>query len=773
MTISRDSQHDRTGDKKKGMLRSSPPPNRKASPAGFSQRLSRGYRWIGGGRLAALVLLALLLVLRWFDPAPLQTLRLQTFDLYQVLQPREARSDAIAVVDLDEESLAEIGQWPWPRTTVARLVDELTAKGAVAIAFDVLFAEPDRMSPGHYAESISGVDESVRAQLRALPNNDEVFADSLGQSLVVLGNSFYKKESRKGAPPLEQIPFATLGKDPRPYLFKYPGVVQNIDTLGRAAAGQALFSLVPDRDGLVRRVPGLILAGDVIVPTLTLELLRLATGGNAYAVKTDDAGVKSIVVGGIEIPTDRNGRLWVHYAKRESDNLIAAKDVLSGVLPPEQVAGKLVLVGTSAAGLFDVKSTPLHSFMPGVEIHAQLLDTILTQSHLTRPHTALAAEMFLMVAIGLLIIVAVPALGAQRALILGAILAAGMALLSWFLYAGQALLIDVAFPLIGGLVIYIYLVFHNYFDEENRRRQVRHAFRQYLAPALVDQLAENPDRLVLGGETRTMSFLFCDVRGFTAISEGFREDPQGLTRFMNRFLTPLSDAILANDGTIDKYMGDGIMAFWNAPLDDPDHAAHACQTALQMLDALADLNRDLAAEGSEGNRAPLRVDIRVGINSGTCVVGNLGSDLHFDYSVLGDAVNVASRLEGQAEYYGVDVLIGGATAEAVGQQFALLELDRLQVVGKSAPETVYGLLGDATLAQSLAFQKLLHLNREMLAAYRDRDWAKAREKVAQIEALPDLFDIAGFCNLYRERIEDMETTPPPSDWAGIHVAGQK
>ena len=728
-------------------------------------------RRFGVGRWLALALLALLVALRSWDPLPVETLRLRTFDLYQLIQPREAAVQPVAIVDLDEESLAEIGQWPWPRTQVADLVARIAGYGSVAIGFDSVFAEPDRMSPTVLADSLRNVSDGTRDELRALPSNDRVFADVLRRTRVVLGQSGYQRDLAKGrSRPISQVPIGTIGGDPRPFLIEFPGIVRNIPELEDASLGDAMFSLLPERDGVVRRVPAIMTVEGVMIPALVLELLRVATGQDAFLVKSGAGGVQSVVVAGVEIPTDGNGRVWINYARHDPGRYISAKDVLSGAVAPERLAGKLVLIGSSATGLHDLKATPLAPAMPGVEVQAQLLETILTKSYLTRPHYAVGAEVLLTVAIGLVSIVLVPLLGALMTLILGAAIALGLAGLSGYLYVSQGLLVDVAYPLISSFAVYLFLVFVNYFHEESERRQVRGAFSQYLSPALVEQLARNPEKLVLGGEIREMSFLFCDVRGFTMISELFKDDPQGLTRLMNRFLTPLTNAIVDHRGTIDKYMGDAVLAFWNAPLDDARHAVHGCQAALVMLENLAQLNRVREREAAHTGLVFLPLRVGIGINTGRCVVGNLGSDLRFDYSVLGDSVNLASRLEGQSKTYGVPVVLGSRTEEYVRDDFAILELDLLRVMGKTEPELVYALLGDAALAREPAFAALVERNNDMLARYRARDWTGALEAAAACRGLDPELGLHELYDLYERRIRAFQADPPPPDWGGIFDA---
>jgi adenylate cyclase len=741
-------------------------------------QLGRGIskRWFGPARLVGLAVLALALALRVFDPGIMETLQLKTFDLYQKLKPRETQRLPVAIIDIDEKSIAQLGQWPWPRTVIAELIEKATAAGAVAVAFDVVFSEPDRLSPALYADMMTGLPEAARDALRQGEQNDVKLAAAMRKSRVILGQSGISLRSAiasgsatVAAPP---TPSAMLGPDPRPYLDTYTRVLRNIPVLDGAAAGRGLFSIKPEFDNVVRRLPLVALAEGRVDTSLAMELLRVATGGQAFLLKSDAAGVKSVVVGGVDIPTDNNGRLWVNYTPHRGERFVSAVDVLRGPLPPGRLAGHLLLVGTSAIGLGDLRATPLDPGMPGVEIHAQLLETVLTKTWLTRPNTALLWELVGAAVVSLLIIALVPALGAVRVLALGGALAAALLAGGWYLFAQQRVLIDTFYPLGTSLAVFVAMTFMNYIDEERQRRVIRTAFSRYLSPAMVEQLAQNPAKLELGGETRELTLLFSDVRGFTSISETYRADPQGLTRLMNRFLTPLSNAIIERKGTIDKYMGDAVMAFWNAPLDDAQHALNACDAALEMADRLEKLNAERAAEDAAANRKHIPMRIGIGLNSGHCVVGNMGSDVRFDYSVLGDTVNIASRLEGQTKDYGVTILVGAATAAHAGERFALIEADLLRVKGKTEPERVFTLVGRETVKASPVFGQAKAEAAALHDAYRGQRWDEADAVLASAKALGDL-GLADFVAIYRERIRQYRASPPPADWDGVFVATSK
>ena len=729
-------------------------------------------RRFGSARALCLVLLAALVFLRIADPPALEEIRLRTFDMYQLIEPRDATQRPVVIVDIDEASLKKLGQWPWARTRLAELVTRLTQLGAAAIAFDVVFAEPDRLSPQAVADTYRDLDEETRNRLRALPSNDQVMADAIRRSKVVLGETglpFADPQAQRQ----ETTGVAFLGTEPRAFLFAYPGLLRNVPTLDQAASGRGLFSIPTERDGIVRRVPMVMQAHDAIRPALTLEMLKVATGQNTVLIRSDETGVQNVGVPGFVIPTDRNARLWIHFAPHDPQRYVSAVDVLEGRVTSDRFARRLVLIGTSAAGLLDQKTTPVDSIIPGVEIHAQVLESIISQSLLSAPNYTLGVELTAAFAIGIAIIVLAPMLNAALLLLFGAVIVALTAGTSWYLFIQHKLLIDFTYPLLASLLIYLTLVFTNYIREQAQRRQIRSAFSHYMAPALVEQLAQSPDKLKLGGEEREMTIMFSDVRGFTTISEMYKDDPQGLIALMNSFLTPLTNAITDRKGTIDKYMGDAIMAFWNAPLDVATHELNACEAALDMLECVERLNREREQQSRSGGTPYYPLQIGVGINTGTCVVGNMGSDLRFDYSVLGDSVNLASRLEGQCKSYGLPIIIGSRTAQMIKDRFAILELDFIAVKGKKEPEVAYAIMGREEMAQSGKFQFWRDLNMRMLTRYRNRDWTAALAVIEEGRAADDENRFKTLYDVYDKRIRAFQITPPPDDWDGAYALESK
>jgi adenylate cyclase len=751
--------------------------------------------------LLAAALIAGLVALRILDPVPLQVLRLKTFDVYQRLAPRPAKDMPVVVIDLDEASLTKYGQWPWPRTLLAELLDKLAAYGVGVVGFDIVFPEPDRTSPAKVADIVERLDPSIASKLRTLPSNDQVFAETIMRLPVVLGQSTTNEPNpaNEGRTPAVKTNFAfkseiavPAGSDPQAYLLPNPGITRNLDALENAARGLGVFNIDAEVDSVVRHVPMVFRGeGGVNYPTLALEMLRVALGQQTIGIKWHpDVGLKSVFLKGIDIPVDSDGRFWVHYERWEGRRerlYIPAKDVLDGTVPPERLKGRFALIGTSAVGLLDIKTTPLDPFVPGVDVHAQLLEIMLDEAFqamalaqgkiaeidspfLSRPNYADGAEISAMVVVGVALMILIPLIGAAWSLAVAVVSIGGLMGASWYAFDRMGMLIDLSYPAVATFVLYTALTYMNYVREQAQKRQVRTAFAHYLSPALVEQLADHPEQLKLGGDMRAMTVLFSDIRGFTSISELYKADPSGLVHLINRFLTPMTDLIMSKGGTIDKYMGDCIMAFWNAPIVDSNHAKHACDAALAMLTRTRELNEVLKTEAESQSRRFVPINIGIGLNSGDCFVGNMGSDQRFDYSVIGDNVNLASRLEGQSKTYGVGIVIGENT-QALADDFATLELDLIKVKGKKEAVRIFTLLGDPAMNATPDFRELARRHGEMLAAYRQQDWVSARSMVADCRKLNGGLD--GLYDLYDERIDTYELDPPGPGWDGVYVATTK
>lgn len=739
------------------------------------KRLKILRRWFarkfGLARLLCLALLVVFAGLRVWDPPPVQELRLRTFDMFQLIDPRDKKGvRPVTIVDIDDRSLAKFGQWPWSRTRIADMIINLTNNGAVAIGFDVVFSEADRLNPDLVANQMRYLDDATRMKLRELPSNDQILSEAIKRSLVVLGET---GQPVVGAELDKTLPFtgvATVGEEnAEKFLFEFPGLLRNVPVIEKVAAGRGLFSIRTERDGLIRRVPMIMRAQGNIMPSLSLEILRVVTGTPTLLVRTDKTGIRAIRLKGVEIPTDKNGQLWVHYARRDPSIYVSAADVLDNTVPPSKLTGKLVLIGTSAAGLYDIKTTPVSSTMPGVEIHAQVIESVLSGAVISQPAYALGVELLAALIIGILVIIFTPNLGPVRLVLAGATFAAILIGTSWFFYWKSRYLIDFTYPLLSTTAIYLTFIFASFVREQRQRKEIRGIFAQYMSPVLVEQMAQSPEKVVLGGEEREMTIMFSDVRGFTTISESYKHDPQGLIVLMNRFLTPLTDVIIEEKGYVDKYMGDAIMAFWNAPLDDAEHQVNACEAAIRMLEKIDVVNKEREQEAADGGHVYIPLNVGIGLNTGIGVVGNMGSDLKKNYSVLGDSVNLASRLEGQTKEYGFPIIVGSRTALAAKDKFAILELDFIMVKGKSEPEVIYAIAGREDVMQSGAFQRLRNITIEMLGCYRNRNWQGALDAIERGRRSEDADTLEKLFKLYEARIKEFRANPPEEGWTGAYA----
>jgi adenylate cyclase len=710
-------------------------------------------------------------------PDLLDRLSLIAFDFYQRAAPRAATTSPVAIVDVDDRSLAAIGQWPWPRTIVAQLVDKLGRAGAAVVAFDIDFADPDQTSPKKLLPLLlqDGAGAQQAGELLApLPDPDARLAQAMREVPTVTG--FILADRGGTRAPAAKAGFAFAGDRPLGHVENFPTAVANLPILEAAAAGDGFLNQLPKWDRVVRRVPLVLRLDGRPYPSLAAEALRVAFGASTYIGRAAGAngerdlgkatGLTAIRIGPLTVPTDAAGQVWLHYARWRPGDTISAADILAGNFDRARVAGRIVLVGTSAAGVInDLQATPIAANVPGVEIHAQLIDQILAQSFLTRPDWGVGAEILFTLLVGAALIFVLPRIGALPSAVVGGASVAVALATSWgaFNYAG--LLIDPIYP--WAVLSFVYLVASllGYLRTEARQREIRSAFSRYMSPYYVEELAAHPEKLVLGGEMRMMTIMFCDIRSFTTLAEGM--DARTLTHFMNSFLSPMTEIITGLKGTIDKYIGDCIMAFWNAPLDDPEHAGNALRAAQAMRRQLVELNRLWAYEARAAARPAVPVRMGIGVNTGECCVGNFGSLQHFDYSLLGDPVNLASRLESLGKVYGIDLVIGEETAGRLGDA-PLIEVDLVAVKGKSQAGRVYTLLPQEC-DEDADFSRL---HKSMLCAYRRQDWAAALQMLDDVR-LAAASHLAPVYDLYRRRIAHFRFAPPPADWDGVFLAEEK
>ena len=741
--------------------------------------------WLGSNGVSALLGAAMALAVlaaQVLGFSPVERAGLLLFDSYARLAPRAAQDAPVQIVGIDDESLRRLGQWPWPRTEIARLTNLLADAGASAIAYDIVFAEPDRTSPARIAERLrrDGADAGALRVLEGLPDHDRAMADAFARAPVVAG--VFLLNDRPG-PPLEPKAGFGIAGSPPLSVPAFRRALTSLDPVHAAAAGAGFVSLAAGEDGIVREAPLLASQGGALQPSLALEALRLAQGAGSVTVRTSDAGSEggshagqavAVKVGAFEVPVTASGGLRLHYRQTRADDAIPAWRVLDGSLSgpalEQAVGGRIVLVGTGAIGLRDLVSTPLQARMPGVAVHAQAIEQMVLGRFLVRPDWAEGLERSLVLVLGLGLALLLPRLGALRGAVLGGAMVGSMVAASWWAFSARGFLLDPVWPVLALMLVYLVGTSFDFWREERRRAYIHSAFDRYLSPDLVRQIAADPGRLELGGEEREMTVLFCDIRGFSRISESM--GPKALIAFLIAFLTPMCAILLARRATLDKFIGDAILAFWNAPLDDPDHHANAARAALAMQARLAEMNADPALRPADV-AWPGEVKIGIGLNSGLCCVGNMGSAQRLSYSLLGDTVNLASRLEGLTKAYGVTIAIGEALAACL-PGFATVEFDLVRVVGRDRPERVHALLGDESLAADPEFAALREDMAAMLGAYRLRQWALAGEHLDQLEASSVArFGLETLVALYRQRIANLAAAQPGEDWDGVFQAQEK
>ena len=641
-----------------------------------------------GGFILGILIAALLTLLRWLDPQPLQDLRAASLDIYQRLKPRAAIETPVTVVAIDEAALKQEGQWPWPRARLAELTDRLFGAGAASVSFDILFAEPDRLSPAVIRHDLGLSDPALLAALR---DGDADFAAAVARGPVTLA---FTDKAGEGALPPVKAGFAVSGEEVASGLGQFGAAILPLPQLTAAASGLGHISLSGEQAGsTVRAVPLLLAGGGKLYPALLLEALRLGAGASTYLVQGDPVypgEMQSLRIADFTAPTDEKGQFRFYAAPAKSVATVSAADVLADGGPPPAVAarlaGAIVLVGVTAAGLQDIRVTPLGEAMPGVAIHAQIVSQIMAGQFLSRPAWLDGAEVLAIAALSLLLVTIATFVGPLAGLVAAGVAMLLIAGLCWYLFTMQGLLVDPVSPLGGALLTVFATTAFWYIVIERERRYIRQAFGRYVSPALLARIEQSPEALKLGGVNREITVLDMDVRGFTTLSETL--SPQETIRFLNTVHGALSSPVVALDGTLDKYIGDSLMAFWNAPLDVGDHAAKAAEAALRMREALARLN----AAGAFGLPAGEVVRIGIGIHTGLACIGNVGTQSRLNYSAVGDTVNTAARIETACKEFATDILVSGETAQLL-RGFRTRLAGNLHLRGKSHEASVYFLEG--------------------------------------------------------------------------------
>ncbi len=726
--------------------------------------LIKQHQWV---YISAVILVLCCTVLQLAQIRPIEHIQNIYFDQLQKMYPRpEKQPSQVVIIDIDEASLAHIGQWPWNRQIIAKLIDQLHQYQVAAIGLDIIFAEYDRTSPNRIAENIMDQNPDLANQLLLLPSNEQHMTDAMKKTPTVVAYSATQFDNN--APKPKSSVKAVIGPKPKRLDHRFAAVLTNVPEIDHAAKGHGIVSFAPEADGVIRRAPLVKHIDERFYPNLSLELIRVALKGHSLALKSHPDGIQGVVLqtsmGNIMIPTDNQGRIWIYYSKSrhahsQSSIYISAKDILSGEANPDLLKRKLVLVGTSAIGLKDIRSTPITSHMPGVEVHANMIENMLEQlidkqPFLQRENKSSVIEAMLTLALSFITLLICIKCRIIYQICWLFIPALGLMSYSISQFLTHRLLFDPITSLIIIGLCYTWVTLLNYLYEEREKKHVFDAFNHYLSPSMVTELSQSPDKLKLGGETKHMTILFCDIRNFTSISETFKDSPEQLTKLINQVLTPLTEIIHERQGTIDKYIGDCIMAFWNAPLTIEEPEKQALLAATAMLERIIQVNEDINAKLPDHKQVEIKIGI--GINSGPCLVGNLGSEQRFDYSVLGDPVNLASRLESQCKAYGVELILGEDTAKKCSS--SLLLLDWICVKGKKDSTAIY-----TSIPHISSDQHALHHN--FLEHYKNMQWEEALSLLKQCrEQFAD--KLALYHDMMQTRIHQFQKDPPKKPWDG-------
>ena len=660
----------------------------------------------------AFITLAAITFLGLKEPQVKEILRLKAFDLLLQSETKQVSQD-VGVITIDEKAIEKYGQWPWKRDILAEVIYKLREAEVGIIVLPILFSEEDRLG------------------------GDAELAEVLQYGVVI--SQVGTTQTNKNAVPRGVAKI----NDPMPWLYTWPGMLGPISELGENASGVGVVNTVPEVDGVVRRMPLIMRVGDETYPAMAIEVIRVAVGAPSYQIKAGEGGIIAMRVPGYPtINTDANARIWLRWNKEYETISLADIDQAS------KFKGRTVIVTPTAEGLNSIVATPLgEKYM--YEITANALQTVLDGKQIKRVDISALVEIAVAVLVGVMIIVATRFFPYWAIGITLALLYSGTVYASYLVFHRYSLLGDASWAVITLTVVGFHSVFNRFILEFQQKQQIKKQFGSYLSPHMVAQLQKNPGLLKLGGDSRELSIMFTDVRGFTAISEHYGKDVQGLTKIMNRYMTAMTQDILDNKGTIDKYIGDAQMAFWNAPIDDLDHAENSVRTSMKMLDSLKKFNEEVQQEGVPA------FGMGLGINTAEVVVGNMGSDQRFDYTCLGDGVNLAARLEGQSKTYGVLIVLGPETARQVKGKIDVFELDCIAVKGKKIGVKIY------TVAKESEH------HRQFLESYYGGDWKEALNRLDTAKDFHD--DMTDYYSNMKTRIK----AGKPKDWDGTYKATSK
>ncbi|MEE8300054.1 MAG: adenylate/guanylate cyclase domain-containing protein [Desulfatiglandales bacterium] len=725
----------------------------------------------------------LIILLFLIGPPFLEIVELKTLDLRFKSRGIRKGSDAVVLAVIDEKSLDKEGRWPWPRSKIAGLIDYLSDDGAKVIAFDIGFLEPDENNNLSFIQQLEAKVASLKLKSKeldsfldkskVLANNDLILANAIKRSKakVILGYFFhmsqkalgYKIERETIDNNIAQISGSRYSiiqfyqEEPNidSYFESYSPEV-NLSILNQSADSSGHFNMFPDIDGTVRWIPLIIKCGQDIFPALAIRSIWHYLDQPPLIVKIASYGVEGVQMGQINIPTDESGQMMINYlGPPKVFPHYSIADIINNKIPKGEFKDKIVIAGATAIGIYDLRSTPFSTIYPGLEIHATVIDNILQKQFLFRPKWTKIFDLLAIILIGIIMGFVIPRLSAVKGILFAIGLFMAYIFFSRLLFVKYGLWFNITYPLAALIVIYISLTIYKYMSEERERKKIKGAFTYYVSSSVVNEMLKHPEKLKLGGDRKDLSVLFSDIRGFTTIAEGLT--PEDLVHLLNEYLTVMTDIVFKYDGTLDKYMGDAIMAIYGAPLDLPDHPLKACQSALEMIKELKRLNQKWIGEGKQP------MDIGIGINTSPMMVGNMGSVQRFDFTVMGDSVNLGSRLEGANKSYKTNIIISEFTFERVKNELACMELDSVRVKGKKQPVRIYNLIGDKDLPDIQ--ETVINQFNQAVSLYKERKWDEAIHIFENITVMdPNLYA----AEAYIERCLDLKKKPPSADWDGVY-----
>jgi adenylate cyclase len=725
------------------------------------------------------------LVFLWLRLPITEFMELKLYDLKFLYRGARPPSPDIVLVAVDDDSVKEVGRWPWSREVIATLIGRIKEAEAKVIGLDIIFAERQETAAMAALQHLRrGLlhEKSCGPQIMALLAQEEKRADvdrrlarviGLGPP-TILGFFFVGVGGETVAPRLGQAlgPKAIsassynmvrwLDRDQRRLpLMGATGVEVNLPEITEQAAGGGYFNMIPDPDGIVRWLPLAVSYGPDIFAPLTLVTLQHYRQKAPLGITLSRFGVEQIRLGREVIPVDRYGRMFINYLGPPGVfPTYSAARVLSGKLPKDALKDKLVLVGATAVGIFDLRVTPFSGICPGLEIQGTVLDNILRQDFIYTPANPFLTTASIILAVGLIFGFLLPRFGAVGAIGVTLVVVLAYIAMNFLVFRYFGLQLEVFYPTLEMAAVYTGVTLQRFLTEERERVRIKKAFQSFVAPEVVNQIIRHPERLRLGGERRELSILFSDIRGFTTLAETM--EPEALVEVLHGYLNPMSEIVVQHGGTLDKYIGDAIMALFGAPLEQPDHGERACRTALEMVQKLRELDREWLEQGWPA------LKIGIGINSGLVSVGNMGSNRLFDYTAIGDNVNLASRLEGLNKHYGTEILVAASTVQHVGPDFLFREVDLVRVKGKKHPIAIYELLGQGEPAGKPA--RFLELYHEGLARFREGRWG---ESIEAFQAAAAINPQDALCVHYLQLSQKYAEKPPGLDWDGVTTMLEK